>query len=173
MSEPTAVANPLREGLRLERTPEPCTLVIFGATGDLTHRKLIPALYSMSHQRLLPPNFAIVGFARRDWNDETFRQKMKEAVDEFAKNVHGGVWDSFAQELYFNRSDFTDLDGYKRLKELLDRLDQERGTGGNRVYYLATSPESYADIIRNLGEAGLVHRAEVADDVRVALGRGG
>src|SRR5439155_25687618 len=102
VTETTAVENPLREGLRLERTPEPCVLVIFGATGDLTKRKLIPALYQLSHDRLLPANVAIVGFARRDWTDESFRGEMKDAVGEFAKNVHGGVWDSFAETLYFS-----------------------------------------------------------------------
>src|SRR5437667_355164 len=79
--------TPLREGLRLERTPEPCALVIFGATGDLTRRKLIPALYHLGHDRLLPANFAAVGFARRDWSDESFRAEMKEAVGAFAGSV--------------------------------------------------------------------------------------
>src|ERR1051325_895386 len=110
----TAV-NPLRTGLRLERTPEPSVLVIFGATGDLTRRKLIPALYQLSHDRLLPANFAIVGFARRDWTDESFRGEMKEAVDSFASSVHGGVWDSFAETLYFSRGEFHDPAAYERL----------------------------------------------------------
>src|SRR5579884_447604 len=158
MTEAAIVANPLRVGLRLERTPDPCVFVLFGATGDLTRRKLIPALYALSHHRLLPANFAVVGFARRDWDDDTFRQHMKEAVDEFVPDVHPGVWESFAACLYYNRSDFADPDGYVRLGELLTRIDKERGTAGNRLYYLATSPESYPEIIRNLGEANLSHR---------------
>src|SRR5215213_10502814 len=100
--------NPLREGLRLERTPEPCALVIFGATGDLTRRKLIPALYQLSHDRLLPANIAVVGFARRDWSDDSFRAEMKQSVGQFNKNVHAGVWDSFAETLYFSRGEFHD-----------------------------------------------------------------
>jgi glucose-6-phosphate 1-dehydrogenase len=160
MSEAIALANPLREGLRLERTPEPCVFVLFGATGDLTRRKLIPALYELAHQRLLPANFAVVGFARRDWTDDTFRQHMREAVNEFAREVHEGVWESFAQNLYFNRSDFGDPKGYEQLGELLKRIDKECGTGGNRLYYLATSPDAYPDIIKNLGEANLTRRAD-------------
>ncbi len=91
MADVAELANPLREGLRLERTPEPCVVVIFGATGDLTRRKLVPALYSLSHQRLLPPQFALVGFARRDWSDEVFRQEKKNAVDELGHGTHAGV----------------------------------------------------------------------------------
>jgi glucose-6-phosphate 1-dehydrogenase len=155
-----AALNPLREGLRLERTPDPCAVVIFGATGDLTHRKLVPALYSLAQQRLLPPQFVLVGFARRDWNDEKFREEMRLAVDEFGPGAQGGVWESFAGALAYNRSDFSSPDGYKRLAALLRRLDEERGTSGNRLYYLATAPENYADIIRNLDEAGLTHRNE-------------
>src|SRR5262245_3838994 len=155
-----AVENPLREGLRHERTPEPCVLVIFGATGDLTRRKLIPALYQLSHDRLLPANFATVGFARRDWNDPTFRAEMKEAVDEFGPRVHSGVWDSFAETLYFSRGEFHDPSGYERLAVRLREIDAQRGTAGNRVFYLATAPDNFVDIIRNLGEAGLISRRE-------------
>ena len=155
-----AIANPLREGLRLERTPEPCTMVIFGATGDLTRRKLIPALYNLKHQRLLPANFATVGFARREWDDDAFRMKMKEAVDSFAHGIQQTVWDSFAEGLFFNQSEFNDPAGYVALAEKLKQIDKTRGTAGNCLYYLATSPENYADIIKNLGDAGLSRRAE-------------
>ncbi|HEV8635989.1 MAG TPA: glucose-6-phosphate dehydrogenase [Chloroflexota bacterium] len=155
-----AALNPLREGLRLERTPDPCALVIFGATGDLTHRKLVPALYSLAQQRLLPPQFALVGFARRDWSDEKFRDEMRQGVQEFGRGAQGGVWESFASGLFYNRADFANPDGYRRLAELLRRVDQERGTAGNRLYYLATAPENYPQIIRNLVEAGLTHRDE-------------
>jgi glucose-6-phosphate 1-dehydrogenase len=159
-TEMTAVENPLREGLRLERTPEPCALVIFGATGDLTRRKLIPALYQLSHDRLLPANFATVGFARRDWTDQGFRSEMNEAIEAFAPHVHPGVWESFAETLYFSRGEFHDPDAYVRLAAKLKEIDAERGTAGNRVFYLATAPDNYVDIIRNLGEAGLISRRE-------------
>lgn len=72
----TSPANPLRAGMRMQRTPEPCTVVIFGATGDLTHRKLVPALYNLQRERLLPPGFSVVGFARRDWSDDFFRDSL-------------------------------------------------------------------------------------------------
>jgi glucose-6-phosphate 1-dehydrogenase len=160
VTETTAVENPLREGLRLERTPEPCALVIFGATGDLTRRKLIPALYQLSHDRLLPANFATIGFARRDWSDDSFRGEMKQAVDAFAPHVHAGVWESFADTLYFSRGEFHDPAAYERLAAKLKEIDAERGTSGNRVFYLATSPDNFVDIIRNLGEAGLISRRE-------------
>jgi glucose-6-phosphate 1-dehydrogenase len=159
-TDTTPVENPLREGLRLERTPESCALVIFGATGDLTRRKLIPALYQLSHERLLPANFASVGFARRDWTDDTFRSEMKEAVESFVPTVHPGVWDSFGETLYFSRGEFHDPAAYQQLALKLKQIDAERGTAGNRVFYLATAPDNFPDIIRNLGEAGLISRRE-------------
>jgi glucose-6-phosphate 1-dehydrogenase len=168
MSEESS-QNPLREGLRLERTADSCVLVIFGATGDLTHRKLVPALYSLSHQRLLPPQFALVGFARRDWNDESFREHMRGAVEEFGRGAQGGVWESFADSLFYSRGSFDDPAAYKQLGELLDRIDKERGTAGNRLYYLATSPESFPDIIRNLMEAGLTHRSDNGPWTRIVV----
>jgi glucose-6-phosphate 1-dehydrogenase len=159
-TDTTAVENPLREGLRLERTPEPCVLVIFGATGDLTRRKLIPALYQLSHDRLLPANVGIVGFARRNWTDESFRTEMKDSVAEFGKAVHEGVWESFAEGLYFSQGEFHDPAAYERLAAKLKEIDAERGTTGNRLFYLATAPDNFPDIIRNLGEAGLISRRE-------------
>src|SRR6185437_2531998 len=93
-AQATPADNPLREGLRLERTPDPCAMVIFGATGDLTHRKLVPALYSLARQRLLPPQFALVGFARRDWSDDKLREEMRLAIEQFGHDVQPGVWES-------------------------------------------------------------------------------
>jgi len=154
--------NPLREGLRLERTPEPSTLVIFGATGDLTRRKLVPALYNLARDRLLPTGFSVVGFARRDWSDDELRRRMREGVDEFSRTGSevGPVWESFAEGLRYVRGDFSDAQGYSRLADLLDRLDRERGTCGNRFFYLATPPSAYAEIVRQLGAAGLARRGE-------------
>src|SRR5918911_3063799 len=99
----TVMDNPLRAGLRLERTAEPCTVIIFGATGDLTKRKLVPALYRLVQERLVPGEFAVVGAARSEMSHEDFRAKMKEAVQQFseAKRVDDEVWDSFAQGLYY------------------------------------------------------------------------
>jgi glucose-6-phosphate 1-dehydrogenase len=171
MDTEALVANPLREGLRLERTPEPCVMVIFGASGDLTRRKLIPALYNLSRERLIPSGFTVVGFARRPIPDEQFRQTMLDAVNEFSRSrpVQPAVWDSFAQGMFYLQSDFDDAQGYRRLGELLDRIDQERGTGGNRIFYLATPPDAYPIIIKNLGESGLARPKTATSWARIIV----
>jgi glucose-6-phosphate 1-dehydrogenase len=152
-----ATANPLRAGLRVPRTPEPCAVVVFGATGDLTARKLMPALYNLSRERLLPSGFSVVGFARRDWSDEQFRAAMKEAVAKYSREpIQEDIWDSFAHELHYVRSNFDDIDGYRRLGERLDKQDAAHGASGNRLFYLATPPTAYAPIAQRIGEAGLV-----------------
>ncbi len=149
--------NPLREGLRMERTPEPCIVVIFGASGDLTKRKLVPALYNLELERLLPNNFAVVGLARRPAPDDEFRQHMLEGVNQFSRNrpAQPAVWDSFSKGLFYCEGTFDDHDAYMRLASMLDRIDKERGTAGNRLFYLATAPEFFPVILNNLGAAGL------------------
>ena len=130
--------NPLREGIVTRSVPDSCTIVIFGATGDLTHRKLIPALYNIAADGELPPSVAVVGFARREKSDEAFRAEMGEAVRKHSRQtVRDELWENFARSLYYHTSDFGDADGYKRLAERLDQLDKERGTGGNRLFYFA------------------------------------
>lgn len=155
----TAVPNPLREGLRLPRTPEPCIMVIFGASGDLTHRKLIPALYSLAVEGLLPTGFTVVAVARRPIGTENFRKQMREAVEEYArvKPVRDDVWESFAQGLIYLQANFNDSYGYDRLHDLLEQIDNERGTGHNHLFYLATPPNYYPEIIQELGAHGLNH----------------
>ncbi len=150
-------ANPLREGLRMARTPEPNIVVIFGASGDLTKRKLVPALYNLELERLLPNNFGIVGFARRATPHEEFRQHMLEGINQFSRNkpADPSVWDSFSQGIFYCEGNFDDLEAYKRLSTLLDQLDKERGTAGNRLFYLATAPEYFPVILDHLGQAGL------------------
>ncbi len=149
--------NPLREGLRLERTPEPCVMIIFGASGDLTRRKLIPALYNLSRERLIPPGFSVVAFARRDIGTERFRAAMLDGVNQFSRSrpAQPAVWETFAQGVYYLQSDFSDPAGYQTLGALLDQIDRERGTAGHRVFYLATPPSAYSEIIRQLGASGL------------------
>lgn len=154
------VENPLREGLRMERTPDPCIMVIFGATGDLAHRKLLPALYNLSVERRLPGNFTVVGFARRPLSDEVFREQIKESVEQYSRNKPSqfpAVWRSFAEGLFYVQSDFDNPDGYKALGSRLADLDKQRGTMGNRLYYLSTPPEFYATIAAQLGAAGLAN----------------
>ncbi len=149
--------NPLREGLRLERTADPCTIVIFGASGDLTKRKLVPALYRLSQEKLLPAEFAVVGFSRSPMSHDDFRAKMKDAVITFseAKRVDEAVWQSFAQGIFYVSGDINNPESYRQLSTLLDRIDRERGTAGNRVFYLSTAPEHYSEAIKQLGAAGL------------------
>jgi glucose-6-phosphate 1-dehydrogenase len=156
MTETATPTNPLRTGLRMQRTPEPCTVVIFGATGDLTHRKLVPALYNLQRERLLPPGFNVVGFARRDWNDDYFRESLRKDAEQFSRSgLEESLWGSFAGEIAYLASSFDDSTGYERLAGKLAQLDEQRGAGGNRLFYLATPPESYATIIQQLGAAGL------------------
>ena len=136
MSETTT--NPLEEPGVSSRFIEPCILVIFGATGDLTARKLIPAIYNLAREGQLPAQFACVGFARREKTNEQFREEMKEAVKNFSrvKPIDEALWKNFEQNLYYHRSEFHEEEGYKRLQGLLSDLDAKLGTKGNRVFYL-------------------------------------
>ena len=162
--------NPLRVGLRLEKTADPCTVIIFGASGDLTKRKLVPALYRLVQQRLLPAEFAIVGLARTEMSDDEFRSKMKEAVEQFSetKQVDPEVWDSFGQGVYYRSTDIGSTADFQKLGDLLDRIDRERGTGGNRLFYLSVAPRFYAQAVEQLGRAGLT-KAKAGRWVRVII----
>ena len=155
------VTNPLRAGLQLERVPSPCVMVIFGVTGDLTGRKLMPALFDLAVGHPLPEGFSIVGVSHRDWDDERFRQEMREAITNLAKKtVDDQGWEYFARGLFYVKGDFKDPATYTALKERLETIDRERRTGGNHLFYLATAPGFYAPIITNLGESGLVQRQD-------------
>jgi glucose-6-phosphate 1-dehydrogenase len=146
-------ANPLVEGLRLRRTPEPCALVIFGASGDLTRRKLFPALYSLAYRRLLPERFGIVGVARTEQTTKQWIADMKAGVKEFGRDdLEADVWDELAAGMRYVATDFADDEGEDEVLEVLRRLDEERGTSGNRVYYLAVPPGAFETIVEELGE---------------------
>ena len=161
--------NPLREGLSSKAVPQPCAIVIFGATGDLTHRKLIPALYNIAADGEMPPAVAVIGFARRPKTDEEFRAEMAEATRNFSRQtVRDEVWQHFAQSLFYHQSEFADEEGYRKLAERLDRLDQESGTRGNRLFYFAASPEQFETIVENLNKAGL-NKAREGSWARVIL----
>ncbi len=136
---------------------EPCAFVLFGATGDLTRRKIIPALFELKLQKLLPEKFVIVAFARRDKTDESFREELKEAVKEFAPKLpaDGVQWDEFAKSVSYHRSTLDDAEGYHRLADRLAELDKTEGTEGNRLFYIATPPDNFQEIVQNLGKAGL------------------
>src|SRR5690348_8044982 len=126
--------NPLREGLSTRAVPQPCSIVIFGATGDLTHRKLVPALYNLAADGELPPDIVIVGFARRDKSDDDFRKDLEEAAREFSRQpVRDEIWNTFAQSVFYHRSEFGDEAGYKELAKRLEEIDKTHGTRGNRL----------------------------------------
>jgi len=148
--------NPLREGLSTRAVPQPCSIVIFGATGDLTHRKLIPALYNLAADGDLPPAVAIIGFARREKNDEQFRAELEEATRKFSRQaVRDEIWKTFAQSIFYHQSEFGDEAGYEALAKRLDKIDKERGTRGNRLFYFAAAPDQFEPILKHLKAAGL------------------
>ena len=154
MSSPTA--NPLREGIANRLMPEPCTLVIFGATGDLTHRKLIPALYNLAAEGALPPAVTIIGFARREKTSEQFRKELEEATRKFSRTpLNEELWANFASSIHYHQSPFDDAEGYRRLAAEMEKTDLARGTGGNRLYYLAVAPDQFPVILGHLRESGL------------------
>jgi len=145
--------NPLLEGLRVRRTPDPCALVIFGASGDLTKRKLFPALYSLALRGLLPERFGVVGVARSEETDDEFRERMKDAVQKYGRDeFKDDVWQSLAEGMRYVSTDFADERGEDRVLEALNELDEQRGTAGNRVYYLAVPPDAIATLLNEVGE---------------------
>jgi len=148
-------ANPLGDELRGGRTAKPCALVIFGATGDLTKRKLVPSLMGLAKDGLLPSGFAVVGFARRDWTDDNFRQELAEGVTQFGRSDTTAAFEAMAEAFTFHQSDFGDAAGYASLKQKLDQIDRQHGTAGNRLFYLATPPSAYSSILQHLAAAGL------------------
>ncbi len=149
----TGEHNPLAEGLRLRRRPDPCILVIFGASGDLTSKKLLPALYSLAYRRLLPEKFGIVGAARTTETDDEFRERMKQAVQEHARDPFDeAVWESLASGMRYSTLDFADEAAEDSLRTKLNDLDAERGTGGNRVYYFAVPPDAIGTLVREIAE---------------------
>ncbi|HVR63716.1 MAG TPA: glucose-6-phosphate dehydrogenase [Polyangia bacterium] len=160
MTAEAPLPNPLREGLEQERIPEPTTMVIFGASGDLTKRKLLPALYSLTRERLLPARFAVVGYARKPMTDEAFRDEMRKACDEFARRrpVDPELWAAFARNIFYQEGSYDDAASFGALKKRLEEIERAQGLPGNRVYYLSTPPSSFATVVKNLGVSGLVER---------------
>src|SRR3981189_1718760 len=149
--------NVLRDGLILPRTPDPAAMVIFGAAGGLAARKLVPALYNLALNRYLPSGFSVIGVADTALTEDEFRAHMEQAVQKFSRTqpVDRAVWQSLAEGISYVRMPFDDEAGYGRLAAELDRLDRERGTNGNRVFYLATAPQFFSVIIDRLGSSGI------------------
>jgi len=148
--------NPLRAGLRDERAVEPGVVVIFGASGDLTRRKLVPALYNLGLDRLMSGSGAMVGVARRDIPNEAFAEQLREGIEKHSRRpLDPEVWKEAVPRISYVSTTFDDLDGYRRLGEHLDDIDRRLGTEGNRLYYLATPPSAFPVIIDRLGKSGL------------------
>jgi glucose-6-phosphate 1-dehydrogenase len=144
--------NPLEEGLRVRRKPDPCTLVIFGASGDLAHRKLMPALYALAFRNLLPERFAVVGVARSEASDGGYAEEMREAVKQHARDeFREEVWERLAAGMRYVATDFADEAGQDRLAGVLNELDHAHGIGGNRLCYLAVPPAAFPTIVNALG----------------------
>ena len=138
-----------------QRIPDPCALVIFGASGDLTRRKLVPAIWHLQHQGRLPQVFHLVGVARREWDDDLFRQKMRESLAEFVGPLDDSARDAFLAKFHYVRGDPGDPATYAALKARLEALNRECGTEGNRCFYCSVPPQIYRDIVEQLGRAGL------------------
>ncbi len=163
--------NPLREGLRLERVPDPSTFVLFGATGDLAHRKVVPALYQLWRTHLLPHEFVLLAFGRRPYTDDAFRDQLHAALVAFSRvqPVDETAWRQFSERIVYQRGDFDDPASYDALAARLDALDRERGTRGNRLFYLATQASAFAEIIAQLGRVGLDHEVHGAGWRRIII----
>lgn len=155
------IANPLREGMTQTVTANPCAMVIFGVSGDLTSRKLMPSLYDLAMNSRLSEGFAIVGVSRRAWTDDQFRDEMRTAVETHSNlQVTDDRWRSFAQGLFYVQGNFDDADTYEHLKTRLEEVDHERRTEGNRLFYMATPPSFYSEIVTSLGAHHLVERQD-------------
>ena len=154
----TGRANPLRDprDRRLPRVAGPCGLVVFGVTGDLARKKVMPAIYDLANRGLLPPGFSLVGYARRDWAHEDFATVVHEAVREHARTpFREEVWAQLAEGLRFVPGDFADDEAFARLAKTVAELDAQRGTGGNHAFYLSIPPKFFPDVIRQLRRHGL------------------
>jgi glucose-6-phosphate 1-dehydrogenase len=149
--------NPLAAGERVRAVPPPTAMAVFGGSGDLAHRKIVPALYNLELHRLLPQNFAFVGSSRSEFTDEEYRADMRKAVEEFSRTqpIQHQVWESFASRLHYIAGSSSDPATYGRVGDLLDRFDREQGTDGNRLFYLSLIPKLFPDTIRGIGKAGL------------------
>jgi glucose-6-phosphate 1-dehydrogenase len=165
------VPNPLRVGLRAESAPEPCAVVVFGASGDLAHRKLLPALYNLAASGHLTASFGLVGVSKTPFNHAQYQKDMREAVGKFSrtKPIDEEVWADFAAGLRYCAGSFEDPDTFARLRDQLAELDRTRGTRGNRLFYFATPPSAFPMLLKQLKAAGLIHAPLDPEFTRVVI----
>ncbi len=168
---PRAAANPLRKGLSVDRITDPCNVVFFGATGDLMKRMLLPAMWNLRLEDILPTNFGIIGFSRSIDRDEQFRAEMRKSVDEFSRTgpATEPLWSDFAKRLSFVQGSFDDVDAFHKLREQLETNDRELGTAGNRLFYLSTPPSVFAQIVRQIDAANLGPRGNDKGWTRIII----
>ncbi|RFU40528.1 glucose-6-phosphate dehydrogenase [Actinomadura logoneensis] len=155
--------NPLRDprDKRLPRVAGPCVLVLFGVTGDLSRKKLLPAIYDLANRGLLPPGFSLVGFARRDWDHQDFRQIAYEAVKQHARTpFREDVWNHLSEGMHFVPGEFNDPGAFDALAMAVKELDTSRGTGGNYAFYLSIPPKFFSTVTEQLQRSGLAERSE-------------
>ncbi|MCW2764869.1 MAG: glucose-6-phosphate 1-dehydrogenase [Nocardioides sp.] len=154
--------NPLRDpqDKRLPRIAGPCGMVLFGVTGDLSRKKILPAIYDLANRGLLPPGFSLTGFARRDWADQDFAQIVHDSVKSYARTeFREEVWRQLAEGFRFVSGDFDDDEAFRQLRRTIEELDQVRGTDGNHAFYLAIPPGFFAEVVGQLKEHGLADPA--------------
>lgn len=152
------MSNPLRSSTdtRLPKVAGPCSVILFGVTGDLARKKVMPAIYDLAARGLLPPGFALVGFARREWEDQDFASEVREAVAEHSRTgFDEATWNRLAEGIRFVAGDASDPQAYQRLGEQIAALDTERGTGGNHAFYLSIPPSVFPSVLTNLKDSGL------------------
>jgi glucose-6-phosphate 1-dehydrogenase len=162
-SSGTGWRNPLRDkrDKRLPRIAGPCAVVVFGVTGDLSRKKLMPAIYDLADRGLLPPTFALVGFGRRDWDDAAFAKFVHDDVKQHSRTpFRQEIWDRLAEGFRFVRGNFDDEKAFARVAETLDKLDAERGIGGNHAFYLAIPPKDFPVVCDQLCKSGLARQQE-------------
>ena len=139
-----------------------CSMVIFGATGDLAHRKLLPAIYNLQSEELLPENFAVVAIGRRDKTKEDYRKEIYDSIKQFSRfGMDNEVWSRIKNRIYYRRMDFLQTEDYQGLNEYLNEIDKKHKTKGNRIYYMAVAPEYFEGIVENLNSFcidGKAHR---------------
>jgi glucose-6-phosphate 1-dehydrogenase len=140
---------------------DPCAMVIYGASGDLTRRMLLPALYDLALDRQLPPRFAVVGFSRKGWDDGAFRDHARASVEEFGRRpIDEEVWGTFSEHIFYVSGEYDDPQSHARLNERLGELTERRGTGGNHIFYLAVPPSAFGNIVARIGDGPYARSSE-------------
>jgi glucose-6-phosphate 1-dehydrogenase len=150
-----------QNGAGPERRSEPCTMVIFGAAGDLAKRKLLPALYNLAKQKFLPEEFALVGFARDKITTEEFRQRMEDSVKEFGTvKIEKSILDWLTERIYYCLGDFNNEASFKQLKKTLDEVEKKHNTRGNYFFYMSAPPSFFGEIVRQLDKVKLTQNED-------------